>query len=587
MSGNMSPAVFEGFALETLGLGKITEVRKIVRAQVGKGWTVRRFGDAKTDFEVTSRSRTLSTAEAWEAAYRLRAVPGVVYAEPVFAVDLRPRPGVLGEPPAVPLAPADALAAEALTADALPVIGCFGGEHVEESRDPEWSLREINAFEAWAAFFPDPNVPPGAGIVIGHPDTGFRRHPEIADNLLAHLGRDFVDGDGDAEDPLTEGPLFQPGHGTSTASVIVSPRRAQAAYPDDPQGKAVSGVAPGAKLIPLRVTPTVILNPLSVFNVAHAIEHATDRGAHVISMSLGGVTFSWRLRRAIRYAQRRGVIVCAAAGNCVGFVTWPAAYDEVIAVAASNARREIWRGSSRGGKVDVTAPGESVWRAKVSRNGGVTQTVERSSGTSYAVATVAGVAALWLARHGRDALVARYGAEKVPLVFNQILRSTCTSVPAWEPGKFGAGLVNAHAALAAPLPDGVLQPTPAPALFAFDEFAGIDKGLFETFEHLFELKLEEGGEGSPARRRLAAQLAALLGTTEAQLPARLREVGQELAFHLTVNPDLYREFAAALAAEAGVETAAIAASAFASPQSMCSHLLAAGVSSALQAQVAH
>jgi serine protease len=587
MSGNTPYAVFEGFALETLEPRKITEVRKIVRAQVGPGWTVRRFGDAKTDFEVTSRSRRLSTAEAWEAAYRLRAVPGVVYAEPVFAVDLRPRPDVLGAMPTGPVASADALAADALTAEALPVIGCFGGEDIAESNDPEWSLREINAFEAWAAFFPDPNVPPGAGIVIGHPDTGFRRHPEIADNLLAHLGRDFVDGDGDAEDPLAAGPLLQPGHGTSTASVIVSPRRAQAAYPDDPQGTAVSGVAPGAQLIPLRVAPTVVLNPLSVFRLAHAIEYATDRGAHVISMSLGGVTFSWRLRRAIRYAQKRGVIVCAAAGNCVGFVTWPAAYDEVIAVAASNARREIWRGSSRGGKVDVTAPGESVWRAKVFRDGGVVQTVGRSSGTSYSVATVAGVAALWLARHGRAALIERYGAEKVPLVFNQILRSTCTSVPAWEPGKFGAGLVNAHAALAAPLPDGVLQPLAAPALFALDEFAAVDKGLFETFEHLFETKLEEGGEGSAARRKLASQLAVLLSTSEAQLPARLREVGQELAFHLMVNPDMYREFAAALAAEAGMETAAIAASAFASPQGLGSRLLAAGISSALQAQVAY
>jgi serine protease len=582
MSNATPQAVFEGFALETLEPRKITEVRKLVKAQVGAGWVVRRFGDAKTDFEVTSRTRTLSTAAAWEATYRLRAVPGVVYAEPVFAVDLRPRPELVGEFPEGLVAPADAV-----TAEALPVIGCFGGADIIESDDPDWSLREIGAFEAWAEFFPDANIPPGAGVVIGHPDTGFRRHPEIAGNLLTALGRDFVDGDNDAEDPLAEGPLFNPGHGTSTASVIVSPRRAQATYPDDPQGRAVSGVAPGARLIPLRVTPSVILNPLSVFNLAHAIEYATDRGAHVISMSLGGVTFSWRLRRAIRYAQRRGVIVCAAAGNCVGFVTWPAAYDEVIAVAASNARREIWRGSSRGGKVDVTAPGESVWRAKVFRDGGVVQTVGRSSGTSYAVAAVAGVAALWLARHGREALIQRYGAEKLPLVFNQILRSTCT--PAWEPGKFGAGLVNARAALAAPLPDGALQPLAAPALFAFDEFAAVDKGLFETFEHLFEAKLEEGGEGSTARRKLAAQLAALLSTTEAQLPARLREVGQELAFHLSVNPDLYREFAAALAAEAGTggEMATRSSPPHASPQNLPSYLLAAGTSHALRAQIAN
>lgn len=103
---------------------------------------------------------------------------------------------------------------------------------------------------------------------------------------------------------------------------------------------------------------------------------------------MGGL-WSWRLHEAVRFAQKRGVIVLAAAGNCVRFVFWPAAYSEVIAVAACNVLKQPWHGSSRGGAVDVTAPGELVWHADASN----LQT-RQSSGTSFAVATTAGLARL-------------------------------------------------------------------------------------------------------------------------------------------------------------------------------------------------
>ena len=72
-------------------------------------------------------------------------------------------------------------------------------------------------------------------------------------------------------------------------------------------------------------------------------------------------------QRAIQRALDAGTIVLAAAGNEVGFVVFPAAFDEVIAVAASNIRDEPWSGSSHGPAVDITAPGESVWRARTAR----------------------------------------------------------------------------------------------------------------------------------------------------------------------------------------------------------------------------
>ena len=101
-----------------------------------------------------------------------------------------------------------------------------------------------------------------------------------------------------------------------------------------------------------------------------AVHHAAARGAHVISISLGGAVPSIALHNAMRDAEEQGVIVLCAAGNQVGFVVFPAAFDEVIAVAASTMDDQHWAGSCRGPAVDITAPGSSVWRARTERRCG-------------------------------------------------------------------------------------------------------------------------------------------------------------------------------------------------------------------------
>ena len=178
----------------------------------------------------------------------------------------------------------------------------------------------------------------------------------------------------------------------------------------------VRGVAPLAKLVPLRVTDSVVL--LSFGKLAEAIRYAADDGHHVISISLGGPLSSRFLERAVRYATQRGVIVIAAAGNVWPWVVYPARLDDTIAVAACTCSHGEWSSSASGSAVDITAPGESVWRALASPNG---FSVARSSGTSYATAVTAGAAALWLAFHGRDKLVRQYGEAGVPAVFKELL----------------------------------------------------------------------------------------------------------------------------------------------------------------------
>jgi hypothetical protein len=553
-----SAPVFEGFVLQMVAAGQKRRATAAVKQILGVGWQVKEFGDTGTDFEVLQKAQEAHkrkrkgaavTAWAWEKTYRLRAAPGVVHAEPMFTVPVSAPPEF---EPVASIRKKGARQSELADASQprASAAAVFGTDALPESDDPQWSIKEIKVPEAWSRF--PANKEPGAQVIIGHPDTGYSEHPEILSNLLAKKGHDYVKNDSDAKDDLDSGALLFPGHGTGTSSVVVSPKKAQGDFGStNGLPNAVWGVAPGAKLIPIRVSRSVVLDVFwaggGVRELAMAIEYAADNGAHVVSISMGTGFANSRLLKAVQYAQRRGVIILAAAGNYVPFVVWPAAYSEVIAVAASNAQHKTWRFSSSGSSVDVTAPGESVWCAGVSKPANFS--VGRGSGTSYAVATVAGVAALWLSHHGRDKLVQRYGAEKIPIIFNQILRDTCEPMPSWNSG-FGRGLVNAVKVLDAALP-GRAAPLPIMAS-AMREHPAIDSGGLATFNHLFESTLPQGPRPQALSARsdsndpLWSKLSQLLNVPEEELPARLKEIGQELAFHLSSDPKLYQLFADSL-----------------------------------------
>jgi serine protease len=178
-----------------------------------------------------------------------------------------------------------------------------------------------------------------------------------------------------------------------------------------------------------------------------------DNGCDVISMSLGGkfTTAFTGIRKAILRARKHGLILVAAAGNYTkNFDVYPAAYSEVISCAATNIQNEPWTHSAWGNHVDVAAPGESVWGARIVKddNGEIHEVVQRSSGTSYAAPHVAGIAALWLEYHGgRKALIQKYEGKEIQELFVHNLKKSATSI-----GRhYGAGLVNAGKTVFAPL----------------------------------------------------------------------------------------------------------------------------------------
>jgi len=407
-------------------------------------------------------------------------------------------------------------------------------QHLPGTDVPTWALDNIRCRDAWTV--PPGSAAMGAGIVVGQPDTGFTDHPELGDNAL-DLTRDWdlLRDDDDAHDPLERRwwfPLDSPGHGTSTASVIVSREQLR-----------VTGAAPRSTLVPLRTVKSVV----QVFDgdVAKAVDRAHRTGCHVISMSLGGVGFFNGLQATIRRAVEDGVIVCAAAGNKVGFVVAPARFPECIAVAATNIQDRPWTGSSRGSEVDVAAPGESVWVADVRLNESPPRyDVSRHSGTSFAVTLVAATAALWLARHDRDQLIVRYGRNRIQAAFLHLVRTTGHRRPGgWDGDRYGVGIIDAQALLAAPLPaaDAVTDALAADAPLVSDPLSKLN-GLVP------ELSREE----------LADRLSGILGVEQGELDEYLERFGAELAYLLSEDATVRSRLGASEPADAASEMPALA-----------------------------
>ena len=493
----------------------LNELAKEAAARVGSGqpWRVRSVQTSDGTFRLAPSvaeyggEEPITPAEGWQRAYALRADSRFESVEPAFAVD-----GARGETTELE---------ECVAAARAPESGAAAAPSPGATQDPEWSLSAdhgANVLEAWKRF---QGVQPGHDVWVAHPDTGYRQHPEIwgmrDSPIQPHLGWDFVDDDNDPTDAFESGMLRWPGHGTKTSSVIVSPRGRQ--LPGGTIG-GISGVAPGAKLIPLRVANGVVLYDQT--NLASAIRAAATapgtlvkHKVDVISISLGGPP-SRALQDAVELAERNGVIVIAAAGNNVKTVVWPARYPNVIALAASNFDNRVWSGSSKGSMVAIGAPGESVWIANPKMEGDTAvNCLSMSSGTSYATATAAGIAALWVSLHRTEPrFQALAKAGRLTSAFRGILGSTKRPGTNWDTKEYGPGIIDAAAVLAAPLP----APTESAAART-----PCDADL-EALESLFD--------GVTNRR---ARVAALFGITRDAVCQRVSRLGDEVAFHYATN----------------------------------------------------
>jgi subtilisin family serine protease len=318
------------------------------------------------------------------AAARLNRLPGVLYAEPD----------------------------RVLRATATPNDPRFG---------ELYGMQRINAPAGWDTFglgaFPNTG-----GTTVGIVDTGIlRTHEDFAakqivacaatsNGLLGLIGGDPVPKD-------SRGCADDNGHGTHVAGTIAA---------DASNGRGVTGVAFTSRLAICKALHGA-LGSGSTSGVAGCITYLADRGAKVISMSLGGGA-STTLQNAVTYARNRDALLIAAAGNDGdATLNYPAAYADVVSVAATDETDTRASFSNANADVEVAAPGVDVLSTW---NDG---SYDAISGTSMATPHVAGVAALIRA--------------KSPALTWQQARAKLTAAtddlgPAGRDPQYGFGLVD-------------------------------------------------------------------------------------------------------------------------------------------------
>jgi thermitase len=219
--------------------------------------------------------------------------------------------------------------------------------------------------------------PQTGGVKVGIVDTGITQTHEDLAGKTVDCGQSVAG-------RITSGAcLDDNGHGTHVAGTITATAN---------NGRGVTGVAFNS---PLSICKA-LSGPLgqgTTADVASCITWETDRGAKVISMSLGGGP-STTLQNAVRYAASHDVLIVAAAGNDGNAtLNYPAAYAEVVSVAATDARDVRASFSNANSDVEIAAPGVNI--LSTYNDGGY----RVLSGTSMATPHVSGAGAVIRTRH--------------------------------------------------------------------------------------------------------------------------------------------------------------------------------------------
>ncbi len=287
-------------------------------------------------------------------------------------------------------------------------------------RSRQWGMSRLQAETLWrTADGRATSRTPRAVVAVV--DTGVdATHPDLRGNVLP--GIDLVDPGTSAADPN--------GHGTHVAGVV-------AAVAGNRRG--VVGLAPRAAVLPVRVLEADGSGYSDV--IANGIIRAADRRPQVVNLSLGLGVDDPAIRRAVAYAQRRGVLVVAAAGNSacpllLRPTEYPAAYSGVVGVGSVDRSLAASSFTSCGSWVDVAAPGGDVWSTVPTRNRlGCASAYCSLSGTSMAAPHVAAAAALAMSRRGWSAST----------VAARIERTARDLGPRGKDQTYGAGLLDARA----------------------------------------------------------------------------------------------------------------------------------------------
>ena len=244
----------------------------------------------------------------------------------------------------------------------------FGG--VIPAEEYQWNIRKLGAEDYHRRGFMGRGARVGVidtGIDIYHPDLHVVGGVEIRTGVVQDRYNDVL------------------GHGTHVAGIIAGRLN----------GLGIVGMAPEAELYSVAVFN--IFGMASETSIIAGIQWCIDHKMDIVNMSFGSPFTSATLKDACNKAYASGLLLVAAAGNAgrstVDTVGYPAGFDTVIAVSATDVNDEMADWSSRGNKVEIAAPGENILST-------FTFPVEYAheweylSGTSMACPHVVGLAAL-------------------------------------------------------------------------------------------------------------------------------------------------------------------------------------------------
>lgn len=298
--------------------------------------------------------------------------------------------------------------------------------------DPDKQLASINLKASWS------NFKKNKDIIVAVIDTGIQNdHSFLINNIHtlsgaksgSNFGVDF------SNSKITNAPTDQHGHGTHVAGIIKS-------------------VFPEVKILALKYYNPKASGQANLEATIKALKYAVDNNVDVINYSGGGPEASVEELRILKEAEKKGILVIAAAGNEHSNIDdkkhayYPASYglSNIVTVGAYDDNLNIIASSNFGkNSVDIAAPGHRI-RSSIPNNGAGYMT-----GTSQATAFVSGVAAM---------IKSKYPSMKFDQVKNVILSSSL-KVKNFEGKVLGAGKLDASRAIE--LADSINQKPTTPA----------------------------------------------------------------------------------------------------------------------------
>lgn len=303
----------------------------------------------------------------------------------------------------------------------------------------QWYLKTINAEGGWAYTTGNPNTTVAIvddAVMISHPDLAaniWNNPGEVPGNGIDDDANGFVDdvvgydvanNDNNPAPPSNANAQYF-SHGTHVAGIAAAATN---------NGQGIAGMGYDVSIIPVKVG---IDSNASLVAAYRGVDYALTVGADVINMSWGGVSSSQTYQLLFDIAYQQGVVCVAAAGNSNTFIPmYPASYDHVISVGATNpGDKKAWF-SNYGPTIDIMAPGTNIYSTFADPN----IPYGLYNGTSMASPIVAGLAAIM------QSSCKRFSVDEI----EHCIESTAKNIDPINPlyaGQLGAGRVDAEAAL--------------------------------------------------------------------------------------------------------------------------------------------